>query len=90
MRSTIKTFVILTALAVIVLSLVGLAKYFDIGLDMASNDSGRLTLTVPGITNQGGCLSARAYQFDVNNICLVAFLFVVTSWRALLIRHIRN
>ncbi|UCF42355.1 MAG: hypothetical protein JSV99_07035, partial [Planctomycetota bacterium] len=90
MRSTIKTFVILTALAVIVLSLVGLAKYFDIRLGIASGDSSKLTLTVPGLTHQSACLSARAYQFDIYNICLAGFLFVVTSWRALLIRHIRN
>ncbi len=90
MRSSIKTFIVLTALAIIVLSLVGLAKYFDIRLGIASDNSGKVTLTVPGIMNQGACLSMRAYQFDIHNICLIAFLFVVTSWRALLIRHIRN
>lgn len=90
MRSSIKTFVILTAMAVLVLSLLGLAKYFNVYLGIASGDSGMLTLMVPGITSEDGCLSARAYQFDINNICLAGFLFLLTSWRVLLIRHIRN
>lgn len=90
MRSTIKTFVILTILAVLILSVLGLAKYYNIRLGIASGNGSKLTLTVPGLTHQNACLSARAYHFDIYNICLVTFLFVVTSWRALLIRHIRN
>lgn len=90
MQSSIKTFVILAVVAVVVLSLLGLAKYFNIYLGIASGDSGTLTLMVPGITSQDDCLSARAYQFDISNICLVGFLFLLTSWRVLLIRHVRN
>lgn len=90
MRSTIKTFVILTILVVLVLSVLSLAKYYNVRLGIASGDSSKLTLTMSGLTHQSACLSARAYQFDIYNICLVSFLFVVTSWRALLIRHIRN
>ena len=47
MRSTIKTFVILTILAVLVLSVLSLAKYYNVRLGIASGDSGKLTLTVP-------------------------------------------
>ncbi|MHC4911683.1 MAG: hypothetical protein ACYTE5_01610 [Planctomycetota bacterium] len=90
MRSTIKTFVILTILAVLVLSVLSLGKYYNVRLGIASGDNGKLTLTVPGLTHQSACLSARGYQLDMYNTCLASFLFVVISWRALLIRHIRN
>jgi hypothetical protein len=90
MRSTFKIFVILTILAVLVLSVLILTKYYNVRLGIASGDSSKLTLTVPGLTHQSACLSARAYHLDVYNICLGSFLFVVISWRALLIRHIRN
>lgn len=90
MQSSIKTFVILAVVAVVVLSLLGLAKYFNIYLGIAAGDSGTLTLMIPGITSQGDCLSARAYQFDISNICLAGFLLLLTSWRVLLIRHVRN
>jgi hypothetical protein len=90
MQSKVKTFLILTVMAVVILSALGLARYFNVHLGIASGDSSKLTLTVPGLTNHSTHLSARAYHFDINNICLAGFLFIATSWRALLIRHIRS
>ena len=90
MQNKVKTLLIVTATSAVVLSVLGLARYLNIGLYFAAYDSSKVTITLPNLTHLSTYLNGGVYQFDVRSVCLAGFLFLLTSWRALLIRHIRN
>lgn len=87
MESRIKRLVVLSISFIVILSVLGLMKYFNIGLGIASGDSCKLALTVPDLPHLSRYLDGGQYQFDIKNICLAAYLFVLTSLRALFLRN---
>ena len=90
MQNKVKTLLIVTATSAAVLSVLVLARYLNIGLYFAAYDSSKVTITLPNLTHLSTYLNGGVYQFDVRSACIAGFLFLLTSWRALLIRHIRN
>jgi len=86
MEGKIKRLVILSISFIVILSVLGLVKYFNIGLGIASGDSSKLALTVPNLTHLSRHLDGGQYQFDIRNICLAAYLFMLILFRSLFLR----
>ena len=87
MESKIKRLVVLSISFIVILSVLGLVKYFDIGLGVASGDSCKLALTVPNLALLSRYLDGGQYQFDIRSICLAAYLFILISLRILFLRN---
>jgi hypothetical protein len=86
MESKIKRLLVLSTSFIVILSVLGLVKYFNIGLGVASGDSCKLALTVPNLTHLSRYLDGGQYQFDIRSICLAAYLFMLISFRSLFLR----
>lgn len=86
MLRKIKKIAFFTTVVIVVLSVLGLAKYLDIELDFAANTGHKLMLRLPNLTHLSTYLNGRQYQFNTEKVCLPAFLFLLLMSRCLLIR----
>ncbi len=88
MLRKIKKLAIFTTLLVVVLSTLGLAKYGDIELGYAADTGHKLTLRLPDLTHLSAYLNGCEYQFNIEKVCVLAFLLLLLISRGLLIRRI--
>jgi len=84
MHSRFKTLAIFAAVVAVVLSVLVLAKYFNAGSALAVNNSHRLAAA---LTNLSAYIHAGQYRSYLKDTALVAFLFLLLLWRALLLRR---
>lgn len=87
MHSRIKTLAIFAAVVAVVLSVLVLAKYFNAGSAFAADNSFKLSAA---LTNLSAYIHAGQYRSYLKDIALVAFLFLLLLWRALLLRRSQN
>jgi CRP-like cAMP-binding protein len=90
MHRRIKTLAISAAVVAVVLSVLVLAKYFNAGLALAVANSHRLAAALPNLTNLSEHLDIGRYRSYLKDIALIAFLFLLLLWRALLLRRSQN
>lgn len=85
MRRRIKILVISTAVVAAALSVLLLIKHFSPGLIPAVVKSCRLAATLPNFTTLSKHFHDNQYLPYLKDIALVAFLFLLLVWRALLL-----
>lgn len=88
MLRKIKKLAIFTTVLVIVLSILGLAKYGDIDLGFAADTGHKLMIKLPDLTHLSAYLNGCEYQFNIEKICVPAFFFLLLISRGLLIKRI--
>lgn len=82
MQSKIKKLALFTIVAVVVLSVAGVAKCGAIESDSAADAGHILTLRLPNLA----FLNGPEYHSAIENICLTVFVVLLVVFRALLIR----
>ena len=90
MRRKIKKLAVFTTVVVVVLSVLGVVKYLNIELDSAVNTGHNLTLTLPSVPLLSTYLNSRQYRFNIENVCITGFVFLLLVSRGLLIRKATN
>ena len=86
MRGEIKGLTVLVILAVVILSVLGFTKYLDAESGIVINDGSKLTLRMPNLPHLNAYLNGSEYEFGIENVCLIGFLLLLTSFRVLLLR----
>jgi len=86
MRGKTKRLAILAVLVVVLLALC-LTKCPDVELGFAGNDGNESALMLSNFTHLSTYLSGCEYQLCIEDIYLVGFVLLLTSWRSLLLRR---
>jgi len=77
-----KTVAILLALLLIALSVLCLAKYFDVGFAI---DGNKCIVKVANVPHLG----ASEYLFNIHKVLLIGFIVLIVFWRFLILRMAR-
>ena len=72
--------------AVIVILLVCLLKYFGAGLGFTVDNGYKLALKVPNLAHLSRYLDGSEYQFNFKEICAAGFVVLLASLRFLFLR----
>lgn len=86
MWGKIKKLVLFTTVLVLVLSVLGFAKYLHIQSGSVLCNGNEVTLTVSGLTHLSAYLNGYEYHSAFENLSLTVFVVLLVVFRALLLR----